>query len=819
MSKVQAQVLSKLPTQRDLMVKAKTGTGKTLAFLVAALESLMALPLESQIKMGGKIGCVIIAPTRELALQISEEATRLLKPLGWGVQYLVGGESKGKQLDRISKEPAEFVVATPGRMKDLLGNAEFAAKIQESKVLVLDEADTILQLGFRAELDTILETMPKDRQTFLFSATVDSKVDALLEVALHKDKKHKPIMIDTVGDKDINLNLATRQRYCVAPYQSHVALVRRIINDHLLNDMDLEHQELLKKPTASAPGIKPPPSNVIKANSTGPTRQNNKIMVFLPTTRGAQLYAKVFASLSMGKELSVFEIHSAKQQRERTLTSRNFKRIQTPAVLFTSDVSARGVDYPGVGLVVQVGAPLSLEHYIHRIGRTGRGDVKKAGSKKKGRQDDDHEGRGILVLGDLDQGFIEHQLKPSPLFEVVKQEHQYDDWESVVLGESLDRGFKRALSKVDEKLAKSAYTAFLGYRNTDRTKILESADKYIAAFGVEERPAVSTSFLERMGFMKHRTGFLEDGQESEDHETTLELVDGTFPTINTRITKSPSSLGARSEQEDEEEEDFNDTRSEQDKQRMSRKQRQEAFEARTDVPETEYIQINEAEWEDFIEFKPGMPKLIEKLHSPKRMGHFGNRPSKKTSKIFKFQKVTCGSNIKLTHERTQFKLHSHQIPYGSGSGQQSITAVPNKDDTNSLWHVMAQLAHTCERGEPVPCGSVVRLKHVNTKKFLHSHLHQSPMSGGLEVSAYEGSDDGDNWTVECGNKKDAFWMREAPVHLIHTNTGKYLATSGRHVYGNPIPGQQEVAAHGANMAGENRWMAQEGVYFAEKEEL
>lgn len=306
--------------------------------------------------------------------------------------------------------------------------------------------------------------MPKDRQTFLFSATVDSKVDALLEVALHKDKKHKPIMIDTVGDKDINLNLATRQRYCVAPYQSHVALIRRIINDHLLNDMDLEHQESLKKPTVAAPATQSPPPKTIKA-----THQNNKIMVFLPTTRGAQLYSKVFASLSMGKELSVFEIHSAKQQRERTLTSRNFKRIQTPAVLFTSDVSARGVDYPGVGLVVQVGAPLSLEHYIHRIGRTGRGDVKKTGNKKKGKQDDGHEGKGILVLGDLDQGFIEHQLKPSPLYEVVKQEHKYDDWESVVLGESLDRGFKRALSKVDEKLAKSAYTAFLGYSKSTLT--------------------------------------------------------------------------------------------------------------------------------------------------------------------------------------------------------------------------------------------------------------------------------------------------------------------------------------------------------------
>lgn len=117
------------------MVKAKTGTGKTLAFLVAALESLMALPADQKIKMGGKVGCVIIAPTRELALQISEEATRLLKPLGWGVQYLVGGESKGKQLDRMAKEPAEFIVATPGRIQDLIGNSEFAAKIKEAKIV------------------------------------------------------------------------------------------------------------------------------------------------------------------------------------------------------------------------------------------------------------------------------------------------------------------------------------------------------------------------------------------------------------------------------------------------------------------------------------------------------------------------------------------------------------------------------------------------------------------------------------------------------------------------------------------------------------
>jgi ATP-dependent RNA helicase MSS116 len=136
MSKVQSRVLSVIPTTRDLLVKARTGTGKTLAFLVAALESLMALPDRGEtFRHGGGIGCVIVAPTRELALQISDEASKLLNPLGWGVQYLVGGESRTRQLDRVMKEGAGFVVATPGRLQDLLDNADFAAKVAKSKVV------------------------------------------------------------------------------------------------------------------------------------------------------------------------------------------------------------------------------------------------------------------------------------------------------------------------------------------------------------------------------------------------------------------------------------------------------------------------------------------------------------------------------------------------------------------------------------------------------------------------------------------------------------------------------------------------------------
>lgn len=129
---------------------------------------------------------------------------------------------------------------------------------------------------------------------------------------------------------------------------------------------------------------------------------------------------------------------------------------------------------------------------------------------------------------------------------------------------------------------------------------------------------------------------------------------------------------------------------------------------------------------------------------------------------------------------------------------------------------MAKLQHTCDRGEPVPCGSTIRLKHVNTKKFLHSHQHQSPMSAGLEVSAYEGLDDGDNWVLECVNKKDDYWIRESPVLFQHENTQMYLSTSTKHVYGNPIPGHQEVAGHRLQQT-EQSWSAQEGIYFAERE--
>ncbi|KAK4516034.1 uncharacterized protein ATC70_010995 [Mucor velutinosus] len=178
-----------------------------------------------------------------------------------------------------------------------------------------------------------------------------------------------------------------------------------------------------------------------------------------------------------------------------------------------------------------------------------------------------------------------------------------------------------------------------------------------------------------------------------------------------------------------------------------------------------------------------------------------------------FEQVTCGSTLKLTNKANNYKLHSHGVTYGSGSGQQSVTGFPNADDGNSFWIVEAASGKACSRGEPIPCGSAIRLKHANTQGYLHSHLHQSPLSRQQEVSCYDGKDSGDNWKVECLNSGDKMWHREQPVQFVHEDTYAYLSSNSNHQFGQPIPGQLEVAA--SRSASKNtQWMAQEGIYFA-----
>ncbi|KAL0479647.1 hypothetical protein AKO1_010982 [Acrasis kona] len=176
--------------------------------------------------------------------------------------------------------------------------------------------------------------------------------------------------------------------------------------------------------------------------------------------------------------------------------------------------------------------------------------------------------------------------------------------------------------------------------------------------------------------------------------------------------------------------------------------------------------------------------------------------------------VTCGSIIKLKHKAMNCRIHSHQVTYGSGSGQQSVTCYPGTGDSNSYWVIKS--AHgqpVCTPGSPIQHDSKIRLVHANTNFYLHSHLHQSPLSRQQEVSCYQGTDTGDNWTVDLINAgASAKWIQGTPVRLKHVDTGKYLH-SHNFKFGHPIPGQFEITAFDQKENSENIWIAEEGVYY------
>ncbi|XP_052866885.1 stromal cell-derived factor 2 [Anopheles cruzii] len=173
--------------------------------------------------------------------------------------------------------------------------------------------------------------------------------------------------------------------------------------------------------------------------------------------------------------------------------------------------------------------------------------------------------------------------------------------------------------------------------------------------------------------------------------------------------------------------------------------------------------------------------------------------------------VTCGTVLKLQNVDYNVRLHSHDVKYGTGSGQQSVTATELQEDVNSHWAVKAATGKHCERGEPVKCGDTIRLHHSVTNKNLHSHHFQSPLSGNQEISAYGDDhgqgDSGDHWVLICSGDS---WLRSNPVRFQHKDTNMYLGVSGR-TFGRPINGQMEVVGVPNPYSG-TEWVAAEGLF-------
>lgn len=174
------------------------------------------------------------------------------------------------------------------------------------------------------------------------------------------------------------------------------------------------------------------------------------------------------------------------------------------------------------------------------------------------------------------------------------------------------------------------------------------------------------------------------------------------------------------------------------------------------------------------------------------------------------QHVTCGSVVKLFNAYYKVRLHSHDVKYGSGSGQQSVTGAPQQEDHNSNWLIRGTLKKPCQRGNPVACGETIRLQHLATRRNLHSHHFSSPLSDKQEISAFgeEGEgDSGDEWVVICDGEE---WGRHQTIMLRHVDTDVYLGVTGQQ-YGRPINGQNEVV--GLSRPGvQAKWQTMEGVF-------
>ena len=298
----------------DLLVSSQTGSGKTAAFVLPGLQRLRApaaLP-------GKGPRMLVLTPTRELAMQVQKAAHGYGSGQRLVTACLVGGVSFGKQLGDVRKH-VDIVIATPGRLKDHLDRG--SVELDRVELLVLDEADRMLDMGFQEELDSILARAPENRQTLLFSATLDGVVGRLAE-RVTRDAKRVEIAPRGETRPDIT------QRALMADNDEH----KNRLLDCLLRQDDVE-----------------------------------QALVFT----GMKRTAAELASALVIKGFTAGALHGDMQQSERTRTL-NQVRDGGMRVLVATDVAARGIDVPGINLVVNYDAPRQAEDYVHRIGRTGR---------------------------------------------------------------------------------------------------------------------------------------------------------------------------------------------------------------------------------------------------------------------------------------------------------------------------------------------------------------------------------------------------------------------------------------------------------------
>ncbi len=311
---IQAQAIPLLLEDKDLLGIAQTGTGKTAAFALPTLDYLLE---HSQNRKAKSARVLVLAPTRELASQIAESFSQYSKYMDCVVQTVFGGVKIGKQIRNLQKG-THVLVATPGRLLDL--ESQGALTLSDIEVLILDEADQMLDMGFIHDLKKIIAKVPKDRQTLLFSATMPKTISDLAQQFLRDPVKVSVAQESTTAER-VNQGII------------HVAAGDKLtLLTDVLNSAKLERG-----------------------------------LVFTRTKHGAD---KVVRKL-VKSGIEAKAIHGNKSQPQREKALRAFKDGSCP-VLVATDIAARGIDVSGVSHVINFEMPNVPEQYVHRIGRTAR---------------------------------------------------------------------------------------------------------------------------------------------------------------------------------------------------------------------------------------------------------------------------------------------------------------------------------------------------------------------------------------------------------------------------------------------------------------
>ncbi|CAG7565153.1 unnamed protein product [Fusarium equiseti] len=339
MTEIQRRGIPPSLAGRDVLGAAKTGSGKTLAFLIPVIEMLSAL----RFKPRNGTGVIVVSPTRELALQIFGVARELMAHHSQTYGIVIGGANRRAEADKLAKG-VNLLIATPGRLLDHLQNTPFVFK--NLKSLVIDEADRILEIGFEDEMRQIIKVLPKeDRQTMLFSATQTTKVEDLARISLRPG----PLYINVDEEKQYSTVEGLEQGYVVCEADKRFLLLFSFLKRNL----------------------------------------KKKVIVFFSSCACVKYHAELLNYI----DLPVLDLHGKQKQQKRTNTFFEFCNAKQGTLICT-DVAARGLDIPSVDWIVQFDPPDDPRDYIHRVGRTARGNNTK--------------GRSLMFLQPNEVGFLSH---------------------------------------------------------------------------------------------------------------------------------------------------------------------------------------------------------------------------------------------------------------------------------------------------------------------------------------------------------------------------------------------------------------------------